>query len=134
MQPEVAIALPFTLTSYGSIGTTTDQSKIWADRVRSVIGTTLRERVMRPTFGTTITHAFMETQDTASISITSEVSSAFALLLPNLTLNSVDTSVDEYSGEVSATISYSLPNNDVVDTTVAIANVIGTLPPYEENQ
>ena len=44
---EKTLALPFSVDPYGKISVTSEQSKIWADRVRSVIGTTLRERVMR---------------------------------------------------------------------------------------
>jgi phage baseplate assembly protein W len=49
---EKTIALPFSVDPYGKVTVASDQSKIWADRVRSVIGTFLRERVMRPEFGT----------------------------------------------------------------------------------
>ena len=54
---ERAISLPFSIDSYGNVASTKDQSKIWADRVRSVVGTTVGERLMRPDFGTSIPFA-----------------------------------------------------------------------------
>ena len=51
---EIAMSLPFSIDPYGKVSSTTDQKKIWADKVRSVLGTALRERVMLPTFGTLI--------------------------------------------------------------------------------
>lgn len=131
---EVALSLPFTLSPYGNITVAIDQPKIWADRVRAVLGTTLRERLMRPTFGSLLTSAFMETNTVATATILGEVSRAFSSFLPGLTLNAVDTSVDEYTGEVTATINYSLPNNNIIDTTISVAYIVGNIPPYEENK
>lgn len=49
-----SISLPFRLDSYGRVATSTDLSKIWQDRVRTVIATAVGERVMRPTFGSSL--------------------------------------------------------------------------------
>lgn len=131
---EIALSLPFSLDVYGRITSSTEQSKIWADRVRAVIGTNLRERIMRPSFGTLVPASFMDTQTEAEAAIKREVAKGFSSLLPALTLNSVDISFDEYLSAVNVTINYNLPNNEVVDTTVAIAYSLGTTPPYEENK
>ena len=75
---ESAIFLPFSINAYGNVSSTTSQSKVWADRVLSVIGTTIRERVMRPSFGTIIPYALFENSETASEEISAEVEKAFA--------------------------------------------------------
>ena len=74
---ERAISLPFSIDSYGGVATTTDQSKIWADKVRSVLGTMLRERVMRPDFGTVIPYSLFNGETSAVDEIRGEVSKAF---------------------------------------------------------
>lgn len=130
---EKAIGLPFSIDPYGKVTVTSDQSKIWADRVRSVIGTFLRERVMRPEFGTNIPYSVFNTQEAAQEEVSTETAQAFTQYLPLLTLESVSTSFDEYANIINATIVYKLPNDVVVDTTIGILTIRGNTPPYEEN-
>ena len=59
---EIALSLPFSLNSYGGIAVATEQSKIWADRVRSVLGTSRRERLMHPEIGPLIPFAVFTTE------------------------------------------------------------------------
>jgi phage baseplate assembly protein W len=129
---EKAISLPFVIDAYGKIGQTQDQSKIWADRVRSVIGTTLRERVMRPTLGTVIPYAMFENEDNAQAEIEIEVSRAFSEQLPLLRLSTVTTTADQYTNTLTIEIVYALPNNEVVSTVVGLVLIQGAKPIYQE--
>lgn len=131
---EIAIALPFSIDPYGKVSQTTDQSKIWADKVRSVIGTALKERVMRPTFGTDIPSAVYENQEDADARIQELVSSSFNTQLPRLDLQSVTNAFDQYSGTLTVEVIYALPNEEVVSTTVGLIVISGNLIPYEETQ
>lgn len=130
---EVAISLPFSITSFGSIATTSDQKKIWSDRVLSVLGTFLRERVMRPSFGTLIPYALFETGDSAIAEIRSEVQAAFNTQLPLLTLTSTDVTYDSYSNIITVSVLYGLPNQEETTTSIALVYIDGTNPPYEES-
>ena len=130
---EKTIALPFSINAYGGISVATDQSKIWADRVRSVIGTTIRERVMNPEIGTLISFSIFNTEESAESQIESEIGKAFSSQLRLLTLNDVVITHDEYTNLMTAEIVYSLPNNEVVSTVVGLALINGANPPYEES-
>lgn len=130
---EKALSLPLALDSYGRFQSTTDQRKIWADRVRMVIGTNLRERLLRPDFGTLVPSAYMETQEMASVMVTSEVEQAFSTQLTTLKLGSVDVTFDEYTNTTQVTITYDLPNGEKVETTVSFMYLQGNQPYYEEN-
>jgi hypothetical protein len=130
---ELALSLPFSINPYGSVTTTTDQSKIWADRVRFVIGTNLRERILDPEFGTLIPSAFMETADVAQATIESEVEQAFQAQLELLSFNSVDISYDEYTNTTNVSIVYGLPNGEVTNTVVAVSYISGNNLSVEEN-
>lgn len=130
---EVAISLPFTIDPYGKVAQTTDQSKIWADKVRSVIGTAVRERVMRPTFGTDIPAAVFENQEDADGRIQELVGSSFNTQLPQLNLDSVSSIFDSYTGTLNVEITYALPNEEIVSTTVGLIVISGNLIPYEES-
>lgn len=129
---EKAIALPFSVDPYGKISVTSDQSKIWADRVRSVVGTTLKERVMRPDFGGTIAYSVFESAEKAQEAISADVAEVFSVQLPLLTLNGVSSTFDEYTSTLTTDITYSIPNNKVETTTVGIVTIVGNNPPIEE--
>lgn len=130
---ETALSLPFKVTSYGTVMSTTEQAKIWSDRVRAVIGTNLGERIMDPEFGTLVPEAFMQTTDDAESLIKTEVERAFATELTQLTFSSVTITFDEYTNNLNVSITYSLPNSE--ETTVSIGTIAipATLPSIQEN-
>jgi phage baseplate assembly protein W len=132
--PKTAIALPFSIDSYGKVNSTVDPSKIWGDRVRSVIGTAVRERVMRPLFGTEIPYTIFDTQEDARDRIKDQTTKAFASQLSALKLDMVEVTFDTYDSIMSVFIKYSLPNQEQASTTVIIGRVsiAGTNPIYEE--
>jgi phage baseplate assembly protein W len=132
MNKEVAISLPFSIDSYGKISQTTDQAKIWSDRVRSVIGTGLRERVMRPILGTSIPSAVFDSQSNATDLIKQEVANSFAQQLGLLTLSEVNTSFDEYTGVMNVSITYDLPNAETAIVNIGLATIVGNLPINQE--
>jgi uncharacterized protein len=127
------MAVPFSIDAYGAVTLATTQEKIWADRVRSVLGTNFNERVMRPTFGSLIPSAFMETTDEATNLIQAEVRTAFATQLDQLQLENVSTSYDEYSDVLSITVLYALPDDTQTETTISLITIDGTNPAIEEN-
>ena len=130
---EQAMAVPFSIDAYGAVTLATTQEKIWADRVRSVLGTNFNERIMRPTFGSLIPSAFMETTDEARNLIQAEVRTAFSTQLDQLQLENVSTSYDEYSDLLSVTVLYALPDDTQAETTISLITLDGTNPAIEEN-
>ena len=129
---ETTISLPFNIDPFGNVAHTEDQSKIWSDRVRSVLGTMLRERVMRPTLGTIIPYAIFETADDAVTEVKSEVNKAFSTQLPLLSLSSVDVSIDEFTNIATINVVYNLPNKSEATTTIGLILVQGKNPAYQE--
>jgi phage baseplate assembly protein W len=129
---EISFSLPFSIDSYGKVASTTDYSKLWADRVRVTLGTALGERVMRPEFGSFIPFTVFNSETDAVSSIETDVRTVFNDQLSLLTLNDTDITFDEYTGIISITVVYSLPNRDEVTTTVGIVTVTGTNPTAEE--
>ena len=134
MASEKAISLPFSIDTFGSVGTTTEQSKIWSDRVRSVLGTSLRERVMRPTFGTLIPFSLFNNVENAISEIKEEVTRAFGRQLRLLTLKNTSIEHDTYNNSLKVTVTYSLPNQETNQTSIGYVTIRGTLPMYEELQ
>jgi phage baseplate assembly protein W len=129
---EVAIALPFAIDDFGSVATTTLQAKIWADRARSAIGTTLAERVFRPEYGTTIPSKLWDSVTTMEEAIEEQIESVFERDLQNLTLDDVVVTYDEKTETVFAEVSYFLPNNEQTSVTIGVATISSTDPIVEE--
>jgi phage baseplate assembly protein W len=103
------ISLPFRFDGYGRVATTSDMSKIWADRVRSVISTALGERIMRPNFGTpTPLWLFHSTEAIESV-LDVDVASAFATWLPALKYQGLTYTPVDDTGEVQIDVLYATP-------------------------
>lgn len=129
---EIGIALPFSIDSYGKVNTTDQQPKLWADRVRSVVGTAIGERVMRPEFGSEIPYAEFKTAEDASSQIENTVLHSFETQLGKLRLQTVTANLDEYTGTINVTIVYALPNQEIVTTTLGFASINGNNPTVKE--
>lgn len=136
---ETAISLPFSIDPYGKVAVAGSYSKIWADRVRSVLGTFLRERVHRPTFGTLIPYSLFDTQSAAAAEIEAEVQQAFATQLQPLTLEEVVVTADEYTNTLTAEVIYALPSTGDLESVVlpiakagGTAYIDGTFPLFED--
>lgn len=128
---EIAIALPFKIDNLGKIAVANTQSKIWADRVRGVIGTTYRERVMRPDFGSGIVESLFESAEDRIIDFRTQVSEAFREFLPDLTLVDVVVTDDSSNGAMEVEIIYQLPNEKEITTTIGYVQITGNQPPLE---
>lgn len=130
---ERAIALPFAVDYYGNINTAATQEKVWADRVRAVVGTMLEERLMRPEFGTEIPKLVWDTSDITIEFIQKEINNAFATYLPLLEVQTVETVFNENENIITANIAYSLPNNEEVIESIGIATISPTGALTEDN-
>lgn len=129
---EVGISLPFSIDPFGKVAQTTDQAKIWSDRVRSVIGTGLQERVMRPGLGTAIPSAIFDSQDNAAALIQQEVEASFATQLSILKLQTVNSVFDQYTGIMNVSIVYDLPNKQQANVNIGLATIQGNAPITQE--
>lgn len=129
---EVAISLPFSINEFGSITTSSSQEKIWADRVRSSIGTTVGERLLRPDYGTEIPTTVLENAESAAELIKSQVELAFVRDLTLLKLSTVETSYSERNASLTVEITYELPNRQTETVTLGFASLSGNLPITED--
>ena len=129
---EIAISLPMSLDAYGRISSTQSQQKIFADRVLSVIGTNLRERVMLVAFGTNITSYIYGSIERAISAIPDEISLAFEKFLPALTYSNANVIYDNQTGTLLIDIIYELPNGEETSTILEIVAIASKNPPVQE--
>lgn len=104
-----SISLPFRVDGYGRVATTSDLSKIWQDRVRSVVATSLGERLMRPSFGCpTPVHLFRNTDSIETV-LDVDVATAFNKWLPGITYEGMEFYSTPDTGDIEVEIRYSVP-------------------------
>lgn len=129
---EVAVSLPFSISEFGTVATTSSQEKIWSDRVRSAVGTAVGERVLRPDYGTEIAASVFSTLEAAAETLKQEVELAFSRDLRLLRLISTKVTIDESTSSLEAEITYALPNRAVEVVLLGFATLLGNLPLIED--
>jgi phage baseplate assembly protein W len=129
---EAAISLPFSISEFGTVATTSSQEKIWADRVRSAVGTAVGERVLRPDYGTEIAANAFNTLEAAAEVLKQQVDLAFSRDLRLLRLVSTNVSMYEPEATLEAEITYALPNRTVEVVLIGFATLLGNLPLIED--
>lgn len=121
----VGISLPFTIDEFGNVASTTDQKRIWANKVRSAVGTVLRERLFRQDFGTSIPTRLFDSVDAVTEIVTGDITAAFSRYLPTLGFNNATISYDDLENIISIEISYSLPDDTEQSVVIGIASIDG---------
>ena len=101
-----AISLPFQFDASGAVSFTSDEKKIWQDRVVLMLMTRLGERVMRPTFGSEIQNSLFENEEAAATAIKKTVTAAFSRWLPQLQLLKVEAYSDKTDGYLIVEVFY----------------------------
>ena len=129
---ETTLAFPFKISSKGTVSTINDQQAIWSNKVKAVIGTLIKERVMLPTFGSRLNEVLWNTEGFAKQNVIAFVEQAFTTWLPALNLVEVVISDIDTSGQLEINITYLLPNNQSSNTTIGIIAISGVQQSTQE--
>lgn len=129
--PEKVISLPFRFDARGNIVTTTDLTKIWADRVTVALGTLKNERLFMPNYGSEVPLHTMDPIRTVEDLVFQDVADVFATYLPLLKLQDVVTTVNSNEGIINIEVFYELPTQENVITQIGFATLNGVGPATE---
>lgn len=105
------ISFPFRFDGFGKVATTTDMSRIWADRVRAVISTYPGERLMRSSYGTALPEDLFGSLSLAPEFIDIQVTNAFAEWLSETEFKGVDF-IGSGENDIEVQINYSVPTQE----------------------
>lgn len=111
-----AISLPFRLDSFGNITTTTDLPKIWADRVKTVVGTAKGERVMQPDFGCDLPNNLLDVAATVPGYADSQIQGSFSEWLPEVEFQGTEV-LENDAGTLNVNVLYQIPNYEQTTST-----------------
>jgi hypothetical protein len=106
-----SISYPFKITAGGKIGATNNPSKIYLDRVLTLMSTITRQRYMRPRYGLDISRGMYENLGDFEEGMESAIREAMAVWLPELSLKSYESDGPNEQGLVEITLGIGLPNN-----------------------
>jgi phage baseplate assembly protein W len=105
-----AISYPFTLDPFGKTTSTTDQRKIYQDRVLTLLSTAVGERPMRPTYGTNMAVAMFENQGNVEEAINQAIRSAVSNWIPELNVEKINVKNFLDTGAVTVEVNVTLPD------------------------
>ena len=117
----IAISYPFTFDPFGVVETTTNQTKIYQDRVLTLLSTVKGERPMRPTYGTDIAKAMFENQGNSTKALDQAIRSAISTWIPEIEVSAVNITNYDESGRVGVEVNIVLP-----DFTSTAVNILST--------
>ena len=116
-----AISYPFTFDPFGVVFTTEDQTKIYQDRILTLLSTAVGERPMRPTYGTNVAKAMFENQTDAATAIDAAIRSAIEIWIPEVNVETIKVSSFDPNGAGGVEVNVSLP-----DFTSTSVNILST--------
>lgn len=97
----------------GALAQNTDERSIWKDRVFIVMLTSVKERAMRPLYGTRVLDSLFDDESSAISNCYSSISAAFTQWLPDLSLKTLDVAYDSDTGQLNINVEYILPSGAI---------------------
>jgi phage baseplate assembly protein W len=124
-----AINYPYTLDPVGVVATTDQPSKIWLDRLLTLLSTNVGQRPMLTSYGTDLMRALFENENVLDTAIKQAVNTAVTVWLPEIKISSISTVLPEYGGQAQVTITVILPDSTIktLDVSSAIFSSDGTV-------
>ena len=124
-----SIAVPFKFNEFGEVSSAVTESDYWKNQILLTLMTRFGERVMRPSFGSSIGDALFESADSAGEAALRAINTAFNVWLPKLSLNEVYPEMNEDTDSLVITVNYQLPSgeSDTITLNTAIFNRTGDI-------
>ena len=124
-----AINYPYSLDPVGVVDTTEQSSKIWLDRLLTLLSTNVGQRPMLTSYGTDLMRALFENENVLDTAIKQAVNTAVTVWLPEIKISNISTVLPEYGGQAQVTITVILPDSTIktLDVSSALFSSDGTV-------
>lgn len=124
-----AISYPFDLDDVGRLQSTENSSKIYLDRLLTLLSTSPGQRPMLPAYGTDVLKSLFENDNDVEAAISQAIQKAIAIWIPEISINEVIVGESDDNGFVPVNIIVQLPNSTLTTLSInsAIFNIDGTL-------
>lgn len=124
-----AISFPFTLDPFGVLETTDLASKIWTDRVLTLLSTNIGQRPILTDYGTDIMRYLFENENNTALGIDQAIRSAIANWLPEISVKEIDINNIDSDGRLIVNLTILLPDSTIktLNVSTAIFSLDGTI-------
>lgn len=124
-----SISYPFTLDDKGKVESTISPSKIYLDRVLTLLSTNVEQRPMAQNYGTDMGTALFENEGDIVAATQAAIQEALKTWLPEVTIGSITVSTPNEDGVADIQLSLILPNkvSSTLNITTAIFSYDGTV-------
>lgn len=125
----VSISYPYTVDSNGTTTDTLTSTKLYLDRVLTLVSTYKGQRPMMPEYGVDWSGALFENDNVARLAIPAAIRKAVSTWIPEVEVTEVLMNFDELAGIEYVTLGLALPDNTYTTMSVNIAtfNMDGTV-------
>jgi phage baseplate assembly protein W len=113
-----SIGYPYTIDPNGAVISTVSTTKLYLDRVLTLLSTNLGQRPMSPTYGVDWASAMFENDGDARIAINQAVRVAIATWIPEVTVNNIKIDSNNFDGKLLVMLELGLPNDTVSNLTI----------------
>ncbi len=124
-----AISFPYTIDPNGVAEYTESATKIYVDRVLTLLSYYVGQRPMLPTYGVNWSKSLFENDSDAQIAIPLAISEAIAKWIPEVSVTSVDFVGNNFDGTENVIVSLKLPDDTLTSLTIntGTINYSGTI-------
>jgi phage baseplate assembly protein W len=109
---ERAISYPFKFSAAGTVATTSDRTRILKDRIILMCLTQIGERLMLPTYGTTVPATLFENEYDAVTLAKQSIVEGFAKWFPELVFKDLQGDLDNNTSDLTLEIHYNDPEGN----------------------
>ena len=113
-----AISFPFTVSPSGVVQSTESASKIYLDKVLTLLSFYVGQRPMQPTYGVDWSRALFENDSDAQIAIPIAISDAISKWIPQVSVTSVEFAGENTDGTENVIVSLKLPDDTLTSLTI----------------
>ena len=113
-----AIGFPYTISPAGVVQYTISPSKIYTDRVLTLLSYYVGQRPMLPTYGVDWSKSLFENDSDARLAIPIAISEAIGKWIPEVSVASVDFAGDNFDGTENVIVSLRLPDDTLTSLTI----------------
>ncbi len=117
----ISISYPFTLNN-GKVESTSSATKIYTDRVLTLLSTNIGQRPILQTYGANMDYALFENDNDLTLAVQSAAGEALKKWIPKIGLTTVTVSPIDSNGSADVEIIVNLPDNTTSSVSINSAS------------
>lgn len=114
----ISINYPYTIDPNGVVISSVTTTKLYLDRVLTLLSTNLGQRPMIPSYGVDWSTAMFENEGDAKIAINQAIRVAIATWIPEVTVNNIVIDSNNFDGKMLVNLELGIPNDTTANLVI----------------